>query len=1515
MIQLGYLRGAIGDERFFEEHGKAIRELLEVSYASGNLEKLRNHEVYSYRLSDAKRLLFTLRKVGGKDYLLILDYLPTHDYHKSKFLDSKLLKRHFEKHQQEYEACVAQEWSFEAVEGRLFAPEHVVAEEKEDPVWNVVDYYKEEFITLSPNQEQALKVKLPTIITGVAGSGKTCIGLTALQAYLNTYLKAFGEAQAREEKLLAPCLLFVTESPYLIEEMKRAWEALPLTKEYASCLQCKTYEDLLQEEHLKKEPLTEVRMVGFEVFEGWYEQYQKSKKTLSRTQNKKHVELKAKQVYQECRIACGYTKEKYQDLGRKQASLKTQEERLWVYKSYQDYLEYLAQKGKSEVAKKKKELKIPDLHKLRYLDPALSSLEQVDTYDMVVVDELQDFSHGQQQCLAKIPQSRRFLACRDSNQRLFDSLSDDYLLTGELGIPPEQRVQLGATHRCFYKAFLAANELRSFSLKLAAGTPDKNTPALLDRLPANELEGQIFLLSRKTLAQNAWIATMSQKANFAIITAEENIEAVKACFPNTPFVFTPKQSKGLEFDIVLIYELFSDTIFRQAQDRIARVSDKKQPLHQAKAGEEEHQFTSYFNSLYVAYTRAKKMLILCESKTRLNQSLFLKIQALAEKTEPNEANTCIQASENWDEACLLQWQAGRKNLALEIFQKKLSGKDEAGLRAFIEKKRKGETSSSRGEEQKSQAQPLPPQKQKAASVDKGKRKKGSSSSCLENEVSKENIQPKEKQKPTSLSFGQESTRQQAFAPLFWNKQKHSLAVLFSAAKSGDLNLVVDLWKRQPHQEEQSSALMIAAWEGHLEVVNFFLKQGVDPLKPGKNFDGQYYFALFAAARKGHARVVKKLWKHKKHDKEIATSALRTAALDGHDAVVDFLLRQGVDPLIPGQNDKAQYHSPLFMASQNGHILIVKRLWFHKKHDQETAASALMIASSEGHLDIVNFLLARGVRPIIPAKNADGQDLSALFVASEEGHVAIVKSLWKQEKHDEATAASALVVASRKGYFEVVHFLLEQKVDPLIPVKGPEGQDSFALFLASGQGHIDIVKKLWEYKTHDEKIAVSALLAASWEGNLEVVNFLLKQGVNPLIPVEGDENQSYFSLIVASQRGNAQIVESLWKHTKQDKETAASALMCAATEGQLEVVDFFLAQGVDPLIPGKEINGDYFTPLIVASERGHLQVVDRLWKHKKHDAQTAEAALLSASIEGHLELVNFFLEQGIDPLVPGKDTNGENYFSLVAASEWGHSQVVEKLWQHKKHEVEMLASALMRASCGGHLEVVNFFLERGGVDPLVQGKASNGIYYSPLVVASEKGHLEVAKKLWGHKPHGVDTAGSALISASSQGHFEMVNFLLSEGIDPIPHQDPEERCYSPLFFASQEGHAQIVERLWEYKKPDEDMAASALMIASSEGHLEVVAFLLKKGVDPCRAGIAADGTYYYPLSIATIEGQLVVVKFLLEQGANLENPEITNLLYTLAEKIKADDPLAENYKKIQSELEDYITQNKQTSIPN
>ena len=157
-----------------------------------------------------------------------------------------------------------------------------------------------------------------------------------------------------------------------------------------------------------------------------------------------------------------------------------------------------------------------------------------------------------------------------------------------------------------------------------------------------------------------------------------------------------------------------------------------------------------------------------------------------------------------------------------------------------------------------------------------------------------------------------------------------------------------------------------------------------------------------------------------------------------------------------------------------------------------------------------------------------------------------------------------------------------------------------------------------------------------------------------------------------------------------------------------------------------ING--CTPLIIASDKGYLSVVETLLEAKADvncvSKENGTTALLQASQNGHLSVVKKLLESEASVNFIN-EKNG--YTALTQASRNGHVLVVEKLLEAKAYVNAQRhdgVSSLMLASQEGHLSVVKKLLEAKADVKCVSKKGGA----TALMQAFQEGHVSVVKKI-------------------------------------------------------------------------------------------------------------------------------------------------------------------------------------------
>ena len=278
------------------------------------------------------------------------------------------------------------------------------------------------------------------------------------------------------------------------------------------------------------------------------------------------------------------------------------------------------------------------------------------------------------------------------------------------------------------------------------------------------------------------------------------------------------------------------------------------------------------------------------------------------------------------------------------------------------------------------------------------------------------------------------------------------------------------------------------------------------------------------------------------------------------------------------------------------------------------------------------------------------------------------------------------------------------------------------------------------------------------------------------------------------------------------------LMLAAARRNQDTVNALLAEGADV-----NFRGDSgFTALYSGSLYGSPGILKALIKaganvNVKED--TGLTPVKGAALWGRLENVQFLQSAG------AAFTN-----DLVYSSALGQLDIVKERLKDGTNvnaTNESCRTPLTAAAANGQLAVVNFLLEHGA-DVNVEGKDGD-VTQSALIVAAQKGHIEVVKALLKKKASlkANSARETALFKGVDGGYLDVVKCLLDNGADPNgPNPDGE-----PVLFTAAQKHADILKTLLDGGadvNATNRLGSTALIIAAYYGNAESALTLLSKG---------------------------------------------------------------------------------------
>jgi ankyrin repeat protein len=299
----------------------------------------------------------------------------------------------------------------------------------------------------------------------------------------------------------------------------------------------------------------------------------------------------------------------------------------------------------------------------------------------------------------------------------------------------------------------------------------------------------------------------------------------------------------------------------------------------------------------------------------------------------------------------------------------------------------------------------------------------------------------------------------------------------------------------------------------------------------------------------------------------------------------------------------------------------------------------------------------------------------------------------------------------------------------------------------------------------------------------------------------------------------------------------------------------LCHSADPQIaPFENLPSRHLSELVEAAQSNHAQRLSSLLTNvtdinhclMRKGYVYAATPLIAASENGHLAAVEILLRHGAAVDIQATAGFIGSGTALLAAALHGRSEVVQRLLVAKANPNAAMAgrmggeTALHKAAGGGHLEVARMLL-RAGADPNAHTANSGMSCRLPLNWAASGGHTNLIALL---------LQAGALIDGHSAGS---------------THMGP-----APLMEAAVVGRVNAVQyliRAGASVKGIDDSSPSPLHFAAAAGHVSVIEALLAGGADP-NAGVArGEMSGWTPLHFAASKGMLAAARRLIEAGAN------------------------------------------------
>ncbi|XP_061186225.1 putative ankyrin repeat protein RF_0381 [Saccostrea echinata] len=393
-------------------------------------------------------------------------------------------------------------------------------------------------------------------------------------------------------------------------------------------------------------------------------------------------------------------------------------------------------------------------------------------------------------------------------------------------------------------------------------------------------------------------------------------------------------------------------------------------------------------------------------------------------------------------------------------------------------------------------------------------------------------------------------------------------ILHSACMESDLEMCTHIIQHYPDMLNQvdnagwNSALYTAK-EGSVEVLELLVKNGVDHTLKDIHGCNILHLACCGSKFKICQYIIKHYPDMLSQVDYGGQNAAFYAAKGGNIEILELLKINGVDVKLQSNDGMNILH----MACMNAKLEISQYIIEHypdmlTKMDNEGRNVALYAAKG-GNLEILKLLLRNGVDPTLQSNSGINILHMACMNAQLEMCRNIIKHYPDMLNQVSNEGWNAIICAAHGGSTEILELLVKIGLDPMHKVNNGRNILHIACMKSNVAMCRHIINHYPEMLDQVDNNGWNAAICTALEGNVQVLNLLVENGLNPMQKSPGGINILHVACLKSKLEMCKHIIQHYPDMLNEIDNEGRNAAIYAAMGGDVDVLNLLAEHGVRP----------------------------------------------------------------------------------------------------------------------------------------------------------------------------------------------------------------------------------------------------------------------------------------------------------------------------------------------------------------